>query len=137
VNKLISIKEAAKIAGFSRHTIYRWIKGGILPALKLSYRLVRIDPTKLEEVLMEKKTIKAAANNAGASVRSIEKLVEHQSNLMSRSEMARHIGLDRQKFRRLEKRGLIKPPTTRRFSVSKRTYYKQSDIEGLFISKER
>jgi excisionase family DNA binding protein len=131
------MKEAAEIAGVDRCTIYRWIKAGTLSSFKVSKRSVRIDPTKLEAVLMEKKTIKAAANNAGASVRSIEKLIEHQPKLMSRCEMARHIGLDWQKFRRLEKRGLIKPPTTRRFSVSKRTYYKQSDIEGLFISKER
>jgi excisionase family DNA binding protein len=129
------MKEAAEIAGVGVGTIYKWIKAGTLPAFKMSKSSVKIEPTKLEAVLMKKKTIKTAANNVGISVRTMEELVKCQPILMSRSEVARHIGLDRQKFRRLEKRGLIKPPTTPRFSISKRFYYKQSDIDELFTRR--
>lgn len=52
---LISVKESAKQSGVSTQTIRRWIAAGDLPAVKMSARLYRIDPTDLHNLLTSMK----------------------------------------------------------------------------------
>jgi len=44
---LIDIKEAARTIGVHENTIRNWINAGILPAVKIGPRFIRIKPEEL------------------------------------------------------------------------------------------
>jgi excisionase family DNA binding protein len=41
-NELMSVEEVARYLGVSRHTIYRWIASGRLPATRFSRKVIRV-----------------------------------------------------------------------------------------------
>ncbi|MBA7640345.1 hypothetical protein ES703_48010 [subsurface metagenome] len=55
MGRLLSVKEVAGILGLSRAVILRYIRGGILPAIKLE-RAYRIDEKDLNNWLEKRKT---------------------------------------------------------------------------------
>ncbi len=55
MGKLLSVKEVAGILGLSRAVILRYIRGGILPAIRLE-RAYRIDEKELNNWLDKRKT---------------------------------------------------------------------------------
>ena len=55
MGKLLSVKEVASILGLSKAVILRYIRGGILPAVRLE-RAYRIDEKDLNNWLEERKT---------------------------------------------------------------------------------
>ena len=56
MSQLITVKTAAENAGVCTQTVRRWIQSGQLPALKISARLLRIDPDDLAAFLTERKS---------------------------------------------------------------------------------
>jgi len=140
VNKLISIKEASALAGVSTHTFRRWIKAGIISAIKITSRTVRIDPTELESVIFKKKTINAAAGVSSRSVYVMSEIAnrnedqnDNQSVLMSRIDAAKHFGIGRQTLIRFEKRGFLTPLRL----GPRKVYYRRDKIESLIEGWEK
>ena len=52
--ELVSLSEAAEIADRSRVTIWRWVRGGILPSIEISKRLF-VQRTEVERVAKNRK----------------------------------------------------------------------------------
>lgn len=66
--RMISPKACAKMLDNSEHTIHRWIKGGKIKAVKMGYRMTRVDGDSLADFLESRAVIPATVAPLSASV---------------------------------------------------------------------
>jgi excisionase family DNA binding protein len=93
MDELLTVAEAAKLLKVSRHTIYRWIAEGRLPAVRYSRRIVRLRRGDLERGrrgaprgVSEAKAVYKAKSNVDeeAEREEVKRLLERYRELVNR-----------------------------------------------------
>jgi excisionase family DNA binding protein len=91
--ELLTVAEAAALLKVSRHTIYRWIAEGRLPAVRYSRRIVRLRRRDLEQspgrsqtqISETKSPYKAASNvDEEAERAEVKRLIDRYRELVNR-----------------------------------------------------
>jgi excisionase family DNA binding protein len=92
-DELLTVAEAAKLLKVTRHTIYRWIAEGRLPAVRYSRRIVRVRRRDLDQwhgrrqtqISETKSPYKAASNlDEEAEREEVKRLMDRYRELRDR-----------------------------------------------------
>lgn len=66
-NQLLFIEEVAELLRVHTSTIYRWVRLGRLPVIRLSASTLRVDPTDLEKFINAKRMRSVLSRTRGRS----------------------------------------------------------------------